>query len=143
MPTFVSGLDGRLRLASNVTVAGIKSWTMNKTVAEIPIPNFESDTGQGVTWPNYLVGLGGATGQIVGYYDTDATTKTEAGTPGITVGAALTADLIFVKGTPFGFSNVPIIITGFETGSNIENQASQFTATYRVNGNPGQAGTVA
>jgi hypothetical protein len=141
--TFVAGLDGRLRLASNVTVAGIYQWTMNKSVAEVDIPHFESDTADGVTWPDHLLGVGRATGEIHGYYDTDSTNKTEGGTPGITVGATLTADFIFVKGTPFGFSNVSIRITGFQTGSNIAaNQPAAFTATYRVRGSPGLAGTV-
>lgn len=135
-----SGTAGRVRVGSNTTVAGIKSWKLSKQVQVIPIPNFESTAdSDGVIWPGHLRGLGSATGSLEGYYDTDATTKTEGGTPGLSVGLAVTLDLLFDKTGPFGYSNVLVTITGFETGANVENQASAFTATFTVNGDPTKA----
>lgn len=141
--TPISGTAGRLRVGLNVNVAGLKSWKLSKQVQIIPVPHFETTAdGDGLLWPVHLIGLAGATGSLEGWYDTDATLATEAGTPGITVGAALTADLIFVKGTPFGYSNVAITITGFEAGTNVENQAAAFTAQFTVNGIAPKATTV-
>lgn len=136
-----AGIEGRLRIGGGDTVvAGIKAWRINKQINLVPYPHFElSADGDGVVWNNFLKGIAGATGTIEGYYDTDGTLKTEGGTNGITVGASLTADFLFTRG-PFGYMNVPIIITGFEAGTAIDaTTPANFTATFTVNGDPGKA----
>jgi hypothetical protein len=140
---FVSGLAGRVRIGGgNTVVAGITSWTLEKVAADIPFPHFESTAdSDGTIWPAYQVGLAGATGTIEGYHDIDSTNKTEAGT-GISVGLSASLDLVLFKTTPWGYTNVPVIFTGFSTGSNIENQPAKFRASFRVNGDPAKATTV-
>jgi hypothetical protein len=136
-----AGIEGRLRLGgSDTVVAGIRAWRINKQITLVPIPHFElTADGDGVVWNEFLKGLAGATGTLQGWYDTDATTKTEGGTNGITVGATLSADLLFTRGS-FGYTNVSIIITGFEAGTAADaTTPADFTATFTVNGNPGKA----
>ena len=136
-----AGTEGRLRIGgSDTVIAGIRAWRINKQITLVPIPHFElTADGDGIVWNEFLKGLAGATGTLEGYYDTDATTKTEGGTPGITVGAVLTADLLFTRG-PFGYLNVVIVITGFEAGTAVDaTNPANFTATFTVNGNPGKA----
>jgi len=136
-----AGTEGRLRLgAGDTVIAGITAWRINKQITLVPYPHFElTADGDGVVWQEFLKGLAGATGTLQGWYDTDGTAKTEGGTPGITVGATLTADLLFTRG-PFGYLNVSIIITGFEAGTKIDaTNPADFTATFTVQGNPGKA----
>ncbi len=135
-----AGIEGRLRIgAGDTVVAGIRAWKINKTITLVPVPHFElTADGDGVVWQEYLKGLAGATGSLEGWYDTDSTLKTEAGTNTITVGATLTADLLFTRG-PFGYLNVSIIITGFEAGTAVDTTTpANFTATFTVQGNPGK-----
>ncbi len=136
-----AGSEGRLRLGgSDTVIAGIRAWRLNKQITLVPVPHFElTADGDGVVWQEFLKGLAGATGTLEGAYDTDATLKTEGGTPGITVGATLSADLLFTRG-PFGYLNVSIIITGFDAGTAVDaTTPANFTATFTVQGNPGKA----
>lgn len=135
--TPISGTAGRVRVGANTTVSGIKAWKINKQVQVVPIPHFETPAdSDGVLWVQHLRGLGGATGTLEGFYDVDGTTKTEGGTPALSAGLAVTLDLLFDKTSPFGYSNVPVTITGFEAGTNVENQAATYTASFTVNGDP-------
>lgn len=140
--TYVAGTAGRVRIGSNVIIDGITAWTIDKVCAVMPIPHFETTAdSDGVMWPAILTGLAGATGTIEGYYDCDATNKTEAGV-GLSVGLGVTLDLILYKTTPFGYSGITVTITGFSTGANVENQPVKFRATFTVNGDPAKGGTV-
>ena len=142
----VSGTSGRVRVGSNVTVAGITKWRLESNTAEIPIPHFESGaTAGGVVTPDVLRGLGSNRFQIEGIYNTDTTDQTETGTPGLINGAILSADFLYVRGagsTNAGYHNVVGFITNFSAGTDINNQAATFTATYVVSG-PLPAYTVA
>lgn len=129
------GTEGRLALGGGSTaVAGIMEWRLNKQLTPIPINHFElTADGDGIVWSVFEKGLASATATIRGHYNVDATDKTEGGTPGIKIGATLSADLLFSR-TPFGYTNLACFVTGFETGTNIENQTGTFTATLQMTG---------
>ncbi len=134
----VSGNDGRFKASTTtttVTIATIKSWKLTKTTTPIPVPNFESPTQVGSTntlvYPAVLAGLSQATLTVEGQFNCDATDKTDGL---ITNGNYYYMDLIFVKGTPFGYDNVYALCTSFSPGTNIENQAASFTAEFTCSG---------
>lgn len=130
MSTFTSGTAGRV-IAGATTVAGIKSWKLDQVAADIPIPHFESPTdASGRVWPEYLVGLCGATGSLEGQFDSAAGTATDQY---IAVGIPGTLVLQFSKTSTWGFT-VTVIITAFGSGTNVENQPATFTASFRVTG---------
>jgi hypothetical protein len=129
------GTEGRIALgAGSTAVAGIMEWRLNKQLTPIPINHFElTADGDGIVWQVFEKGLASATATLRGHYNVDATDKTEGGTPGIKIGATLTLDLLFTRG-PFGYTNLACFVTGFETGTNIENQTGTFTATVQMTG---------
>lgn len=136
--TFTSGTAGRVRIALDVVVAGITKWDINKTATVIPIPHFESTAdADGVIHPNHLVGLAGPhTVTLEGYFNSDATNKTDGSTIGIKVGVAVTLDLLITR-TPLGYINVPGTVTKFNLSVAVENQPARFTAEVAVNGTAG------
>lgn len=129
MADYVSGTAGRVYVEDDI-IAGIKSWRLDQTTAEIGIPHFESTVDAlGRVWPSYLLGLSGATGTgegqfLVGAVATDAT---------ITTGIEVVLSLIFRKSDIWGFG-VTAIITAFGSGTNAENQPATFTFSFRVTG---------
>lgn len=128
--TFVSGTAGRVYSDGGI-VAGIKSWRLEQTTAEVPIPHFESPTDAlNRVWPEYLFGLSGATGTLEGQFDTNAANPTDSI---ITTGQEYTLLLLFSKTSLWGFA-VTANITAFGSGSAVENQPATFTASFRVNG---------
>lgn len=134
--TPVSGTAGRVRVgAGSTAVSGISEWRINKQVAAVPYNHFElTADADGVVWSKFLAGLGNATCTVRGWYDTDGTTKTEGGTPGLRVGQAVTLDLLFDRTAPFGYLDLAALCTGFEAGTKIENSVADFTATFQING---------
>lgn len=135
-----NGTEGRLRVGgSDTVVAGISEWRITKRVAEIPIPHFEASAdADGNVWPTYEKGLADATVTFRGWYNVDATDKTEGGTPAIRVGVAVSLDLLFTR-TPFGYLNVAAFVTQFEAGTSVENTMATFTATARCTAAVGAA----
>lgn len=130
MADYVSGTAGRIGVNGS-TVAGIKSWRLDQTTAEIGIPHFESPVDAlGRVWPEYLLGLSGATGTGEGQFAVGAGDTTDSI---ITTGIAATLALLFRKSDSWGFG-VSVIITGFNSGTNVENQPATFTFSFRVTG---------
>ena len=137
--TFTSGTAGRVRIgAGSTVVAGITKWSISKTATVIPIPHFESTAdADGVIHPSHLVGLAGPhTITIEGYFNSDATNKTDGSTIGIKVGVAVTIDLLITR-TPLGYIDVVGTVTRFNADVAVENQPARFTAEIAVNGSPG------
>lgn len=128
--TPVSGTAGRV-IVSVADFWGIKSWRLDQTTAEVPIPHFESDTdAAGRVWPEYLFGLSGATGTLEGQYDTNAANASDSV---VTTGVNYTLLLLFSKSSNWGFA-VSANFTAFGAGTNVENQPATFTASFRVTG---------
>lgn len=129
------GTQGRVRTGSGSDVmSGVMEWRITKTLTPIPINHFElTADGDGIVWQAFGKGLASATATIRGHYDMDGTTKTEAGTPGVKVGATVTLDLLFTR-TPFGYTDLAAICTQFEAGTNIENQTATFSANFQITG---------
>lgn len=130
-----AGTEGRVALgAGSTAVAGIQEWRINKALSPIPVNHFElTADGDGIVWSAFLKGLASATATLRGHYNTDATDKTEGGTPAIKVGADVTLDLLFTRG-PFGYTNLAGFVTQFEAGIGIENQTGTFSATIQLTG---------
>lgn len=143
MPTtMVSGTAGRLKASTNtttVTIATVKSWTLTKTTNAIPVPTFESPTQGSLTYPEVLSGLSQATLSVTGFFNTDATDKTDGI---ISNGNYYYLDLILVKGTPFGYDNVYALCTSFKATVNVENQADGFEAEFTTSGVVPLSGTI-
>ncbi len=130
---FVSGVWGRVYATGYGVIGGIKTWSIDATTAEVPIPHFESTVdAYGRVWPNYLTGLSGATGQLEGYFN--------VGTAGSPVSDRIFSNgfqgslaLYLDKRSSWGFG-VLALITNFRPQVAVENQPVSFTATFRVNG---------
>jgi len=136
-----TGTEARVRTGSNAVIAGVYRWRISKTIAEIPINHFElSADSDGLVWTEFAKGLGSATATLEGHHNVDATDKTEAGTPGLYVGATLALDLAFDR-TLFGYSNLAGFITQWEAGVDVNNQTATYTATVRLSGAVGKAAT--
>lgn len=138
--TFTSGTVGRVRVgAGNTVVAGITKWTLTKPHNLVRIPHFESPTdGDGLVHPNHLKGIGGPhTGTLEGYFNSDATNKTDGAAIGLSNGATVTLDLLITR-VPFGFLDLVVTITSFSVEVAIENQPARFTAQFEVDGVPGK-----
>lgn len=136
--TFTSGTAGRVRVGGSPTiVAGITKWTLNKTFNVVRIPHFESTAdADGVINPNHLKGLAGPhTGTLEGYFNSDATNKTDGTTIGFTNGATLSLDLLITR-TPLGFIGISVTVTGMTFDLAVENQPARFTLQFEVNGDP-------
>lgn len=129
-----NGTEGRVRLGVGDTViAGIMEWRINKQLTPIPVNHFElAADADGIVWSAFERGLASATATLRGHYNVDATDKTEGGV-GIKIGAILSIDLLFTR-TPFGYTNLVCFVSGFEAGTNIENQTGTFTATVQFSG---------
>lgn len=127
-----SGTEGRVRVGvGNTVVAGIMEWRINKTLTPIPVNHFElTADSNGIVWSAFEKGLASATGTMRGHYNMGDTTEV---TVGIYIGATLTLDLLFTR-TPFGYTDLTCFVTGFEAGTNIENQTATFTATVQFSG---------
>lgn len=134
------GTEGRVALgAGSAAVAGIDEWNLTKQLTPIPILHFElAADGDGLVWKVFEKGLAEATATIQGHYNTDATDKTEGGTPGIKLGATLILDLLFTRG-PFGYTNQSGFVTNFQAGTKVENTTGRFTATVQLTGAVGVA----
>lgn len=133
------GTEGRVRIgASSTVIAGIQSWKINKNVAEIPANHFElSADSDSIVWTEWYKGLAGATIDLEGMYNVDATEKTEGGTPGLYVGATVSIDLLFSR-TPFGYLDVAGFVTSLSAGTQVENKMATFQASIRCSGAVGK-----
>lgn len=139
--TMISGIFGRLKLSTTTTtstIATIKAWTLTKTTTEVPVPTFESTVQGNLVYPDVLQGLSRGAVSVEGFFNTDATDKTDAL---ISNGNYYYLDLIFVKATPFGYDNVYALCTSFRAGTNVENQAATFTAEFVCSGAVPLSGT--
>lgn len=142
--TMVSGNDGRV-IVDSFTIATAKSWKLTKTTAAVPVPTFESDTqanagpAPDLVYPDTLPGLSGATITLEGFFNTDATDKTDAS---FSNGDYVLLDLILVKGTPFGYAQIYALCTSFSPTTTIENQAAGFTAEFVAKGVVSKSGVV-
>lgn len=142
--TFTSGTLGRVRVGSNVNVAGIYKWSFDKPFSIINIPHFEvTADADGLFHVPHLKGWAGPhTGQLEGYWNSDATNQTDGTTIGLSSGLTATLDLIIVRATPLGYTNVSATITNLHVEVATENQPARFTANFTCNGDPGKVTTV-
>lgn len=133
--TPVVGTTGRVRtVTGTVIISGAQQWRINKTCAMIPLNHFElAANTDGIVCQVFASGLATATVTLNGLYDVNAVTKTEGGTPAIRIGIACVVDLLFTR-TPFGYIGLNTFCSAFETGANIENQGSNYTATFQITG---------
>lgn len=138
--TFTSGTAGRVRVAGNETiVAGVTKWTLTKTISVIRVPHYESVVdADGVIHPVHLKGLAGPhTGSLEGYFNSDATNKTDGTTIGLTVGATVTLDLL-ITSIPLGFLYLTVTVTSMTFDVAVENQPARFSMQFEVDGDPGK-----
>lgn len=135
--TFTSGTAGRVRVGADVTVAGITKWSRQTTFGTIRIPHFESTAdGDGIIHPNHLKGIAGAhTISLEGYFNSDATNKTDGSTIGFKVGNSLSIDLLITR-TPLGFINLTATVTNMNIEVAVENQPARFTCQCEIDGDP-------
>lgn len=142
--TFTSGTLGRVRTTANVVVAGVNKWSFDKPLTTVRIPHFESTAdADGIVHPGHLKGLAGPhTGNLEGYINSDSVNQTDGATINFSTGLTVTLDLIVVKATPFGWTNLSVTITNLHTEVAVENQPARFTANFEVNGDPGKMTTV-
>ena len=144
MPSvFVSGNSGRISVDGN-PVAGLKSWKMTKTTKAVQLLHFESEVdSEDNIWEDQLVGTSAAKVSGEGYIDTNSSTATDSGSPGLYNGAIVTMSLILVKGTPWGFNQVSVQIDQYEVTSAIDSdKPATFSFSGSVKGSPGSTTTV-
>lgn len=130
-----NGTEGRVRVAvGNTVVASLNEWSLDKSVAAIPVNTFENTANSdGIVFTNFEPGLGNGTATIAGYYNVDPTDKTEGGTPNLRIGVAVILDLLFTR-TPFGYTDLAGFITNIKTGTKVENSMASFSATVQLTG---------
>lgn len=147
MSQFVSGNSGRITVGGLTGyVYGMTKWKMTKKTKAVQLLHFESAVdGDGNVWEDELVGTSEADISGEGYIDVTAATATDSGSsgPGLRNGLVVTMSLILVKGTPWGFSAVSVLLTQYEVQSAIDSdKPSTFSFTGKVKGSPGSTGTV-
>jgi len=137
---YANGTEGRVRVGvGNTVVASLNEWSLEKSVAEIPINTFENTANSdGIVFTNFEPGLGSGTATLSGYYNVDATDKTEGGTPGLRIGVAVVLDLLFTR-TPFGYTDLAGFVRDVKAGTKVENSMASFSATVRFTGTIGVA----
>jgi len=129
------GTQARVRYGGSTALDGAAEWEIVKEMAVIPLNHFElAANSDGVVFQAFGNGLASATATVSGIYNTDATLKTEAGTPGLRLGLTVTLDLLFNRTGPFGYTALAAIVKGFRAGTGIENKPGTFTATFQVTG---------
>ncbi len=140
---FVSGNSGRVSVAGN-PIAGLNKWTMTKQTKAVQLLHFESAVdSDGNVWEDQLVGTSNAKISFEGWIDTNSSSATDSGTPGLSNGLIVTMSLILVKGTPWGFNQVSVQIEQIEIGSAIDSdKPATFKGSGVVKGNPGKTTTV-
>jgi hypothetical protein len=129
---YKSGTAGAVRTGSNVAVAGLKSWTINKQLTRIPVPSFDlTADANSVVWNSYaLNGLAEGTADVTGWYNTGDTTESI-----LYIGAAVSLDLLFDKTTPYGYLDQAAVVVEISAGTDIEaNKAAVFSAKFRFTG---------
>ena len=140
---FVSGNDGDVQV-DGVSIAGLTKWEMTKTTKEVTLLHFQSETdSDDNVWEDSLVGTSSAKVSFEGHIDTNSTTATDSGTPGLSNGLVVTMNLILVKDTPWGFADVSVQITEVVIGTAIDSdKPAPFKGTGKVKGSPGKTGTI-
>jgi hypothetical protein len=139
MPSvFVSGNSGRVSVGGN-PVAGLNKWTMTKNTKAVQLLHFESEVdSDGNVWEDQLVGTSSAKVSFEGWIDTNSSTATDSGSPGLRNGLVVDMSLILVKGTPWGFNQVSVQIDQIEISSAIDSdKPATFKGTGVVKGSPG------
>lgn len=129
---YKSGTAGAVRTGSNVAVAGLKKWSINKQLNRIATPSFDlTADGNGVVWNSYsLNGLAEGTADVEGWYNTGDGTETI-----LYIGAAVTLDLLFDKTTPYGYLDQAAVVVEVSASTDISaNQAATFSAKFRFTG---------
>lgn len=140
---FVSGNSGRVSVGGNA-IAGLKSWTMTKQTKAVQLLHFESAVdGDGNVWEDQLIGASNAKVAFEGWIDTNSSSATDSGSPGLSNGLIVTMSLILVKGTPWGFNQVSVQIDQIEIGSAIDSdKPASFKGSGVVKGSPGKTQVV-
>lgn len=137
--TVKSGTAGAIRTGVGDTqMAGIKSWSISKSLTRIAAPSFDlTADSNGVVWNSYsLNGLAEATADVTGWYDVGAASGGSEAT--LYIGAAVILDLLFDKSTPYGYRDLAAVVVEVTAGTDIEaNKAATFSAKFRMSSSVG------
>ncbi len=131
--TPLAGSGGRIRYASNVTLAFVTDWKIMKALDALPYLNFEStQDSNGVIWvPKISSNVADGKGSLAGWYDA-GTLLTESV---LVMGSTVSIDFLLNKTTSLGYHNVSCIIGHFETGNKIKDkEVVPFTCEFEVDG---------
>jgi hypothetical protein len=146
--TPVSGNSGRIMtratagtaVGSAVPIAGLDAWEMVKKTVGIKVYHFEGtlDSDSNL-YPSFVLqGTSEANCTFSGSLDTNSTTSTDSGTPGLSNGRTVFMDFVLVKGTPWGFDVVTVFIEQITIGTKIGQEAAKFSGSGIVVGTPGK-----
>lgn len=129
---YKSGTAGAVRSGSNVAIAGLTKWSIDKQLQMIATPSFSlTADANGVMWNQFvLTGLASATADIAGHYNTGDGTEVI-----LYIGAVLVLDLLFDKTTPYGYLDLAATVMSVQAGTDIEaNKAASFSAKVQLTG---------
>ena len=129
--TFTSGLSGSVT-AGGTVVAGLNSWSLQKTINVIPTPTFNmSADANGVYWNQYpLFGLAEASCDLEGHFDVGDNSESR-----LYVGQTVTLNLYFVSAVPFGYTGLVAKIKSISASTNASNNSpATFKASAQLTG---------
>jgi len=128
MPTYYCGIQGRVRSgAGNDVMAEFKAWRFRQSVSTLDRTTFESpQTANGYIIAQIACGIVNQTFEASGLFEGNAAANTFSR---FGIGDTIVFDMLFDKTTGFGYHNVSVFITEFDSGTNVEGQA-----TFSMNG---------
>jgi hypothetical protein len=143
--TPASGTNGRIFIKGTSTpLAGFYKWELKKSTKAVSFLHYESpEDVDGNFWQQQLVG--GSEGDLTceGYIDTNSSSATDSGSPGLRNGLVVTFSLIIFRGTPWGFNEVLAQITDYTVSSDItSDKPSPYKLTAKTTGIVGSSTTV-
>lgn len=128
---YTSGLSGNVT-AGGTVVAGLNSWSLQKTINVIPTPTFNMTAdANGVYWNQYpLFGLAEATVDLDGFFDVGDNSESR-----LYVGQTVTLNLYFVSAVPFGYTGLTAKIKSISASTNASNNSpATFKASAQLTG---------
>lgn len=140
-----TGNDGRVIIGSfsgGVIIAGIAEWKWSKKTGPVPVPHFEMGANaDGVLFPDKLRGMGdGGVVHLNGrrnFSPDDTETVT-----GLRNGVFVSLILVTSKTAGTGYEGVAGLVTNFETGAKVGNEAEDFSCDVEVSGVPPEHGVL-
>lgn len=128
MPTYYCGIQGRVRSgAGNVIGAEFRTWRLRQSISTVDRTTFESSqTANGLIIAQPVCGIVNQTFEASGLFEGNAADNTFVR---FQIGDTIIFDMLLDKTTSFGYHNVPVYVTEFDSGTNVEGQA-----TFSLNG---------